>query len=52
MGEATDQATTRRTVIGQLATSGALVMAAAAADSTTAQAQTPPRTFVLVHGAY
>jgi alpha-beta hydrolase superfamily lysophospholipase len=52
MGEAIDKASTRRTVIGQLATSGALVMAAAAADSTTAQAQTPPRTFVLVHGAY
>jgi hypothetical protein len=48
MGEAADKATTRRAVIGQLTTSGALVMAAAATDSTTTQAQTPPQTFGLV----
>jgi pimeloyl-ACP methyl ester carboxylesterase len=53
MHKGTDTATTRRRVIGQLAASGSIVMAAAA-DATTARAQTQAlrRTFVLVHGAY
>jgi pimeloyl-ACP methyl ester carboxylesterase len=48
MGEAVETAATRRTV---LAAGGALAMAAAA-DTMPAQAQSAPRTFVLVHGAY
>jgi pimeloyl-ACP methyl ester carboxylesterase len=48
MTEAFGIPTTRRDVIGRLAATGALAMAAAEP----AQGQTSPRTFVLVHGAY
>lgn len=49
MTEAKETPTTRREMIVTLAATGVLAMAATAE---TAQAQTPPRTFVLVHGAY
>jgi len=50
MDNRADTTATRRVVLGGLAAGGALMMAAT--DTMTAQAQTQPRTFVLVHGAY
>ena len=51
MTEAKETPATRREVIATLAATGALAMAVAALLYAP-QAQTPPQTFVLVHGAY